>query len=323
MLPASRALVTGAAGFIGSHLSECLLDADWPGRRVDCFTEFYERGVKERNLERLRDESRFELAELDLAVDSIAGLTDGVDAVFHLAGQPGARQSFGSGAAVSARNNVAATERLLAEAAGHPPPDLRAGVLVHCLRSTRAAANAPDGSASAPQPLRGEQGRRGGSGPGGRARQAAPAIVLRYFSCYGPRQRPDMALATFIAQAAAGEPLRIFGGGHQRRDFTFVGDVVRATMLAAERGPPGATYNVGAGAPASLWIVARLLGEVLETTPTLELRAPARGDAWSTWADVDSARVELGFVAEVSLADGLAAQCEWALSGASLGVPGR
>jgi nucleoside-diphosphate-sugar epimerase len=312
-----RALVTGCAGFIGSHLCERLLDSGWEVTGVDSFTPFYDRALKERNLARLRDEPAFDLRELDLTADSLTGLAEGVDAVFHLAGQPGARQSFGAGAAACERNNVLATARLVEEATARPP-----GVFLFASSSTTygdaATVPTPETAPLRPVSPYGASKVAAEQLTAGCAEAGVRSVILRYFSCYGPRQRPDMALSRFIAGIIAREPLPIYGDGRQLRDFTFVDDVVRATVLAAARAPAGSTLNIGGGESVALLEAVELLGELIGAVPELELRRPAPGDARRTGADVTRAAAEIGFSAECSLAEGLAAQVEWTLEDVAL-----
>jgi len=231
---ARRALVTGCAGFIGSHVSERLLADGCQVIGVDGFTPFYGRDHKEANLARVREEPGFELREVDLATGDLEGLTDGVDVVFHLAGEPGVRQSFGPGARSYVRNNIEATERLLVEVAREPQP-----LFVFASSSTvyGDALSFPTPESSPLRPI----------SPYGQTKAAAEAAVerarertglatvgLRYFSAYGPRQRPDMAFRRFIEAALDGRPVPVNGSGEQRRDFTYIDDIVQATVKASE-----------------------------------------------------------------------------------------
>ena len=306
-----RALVTGCAGFLGSHLCERLVDNGCPVLGVDCFTSYYARAIKERNLERLRCEPLFELAELDLAVDDLSGLLEGVDVVFHLAAQAGVRGSFGLGFDTYVRNNVLATQRLLEQAASSPP-----AAFVYA-SSSAVYGNAPSYPTT-------ELSERRPVSPYGMTKVATeelaavyrrcfgvPVVGLRYFTAYGPRQRPDMAFSKFLRRALAGEVLPVNGDGRQVRDFTFVADVVEGTLAAAARGKPGAVYNIGGGNPVTL-LEAIATIEMLTGRPvTLEHRPPGMGDAVRTGCDGALARRELRFRARTRLAAGLAAQLDW------------
>ena len=306
-----RALVTGAAGFIGSTLCDRLVADGHDVVGVDCFTDYYERSRKEQNLEGLRRSPRFELADLDLSIDPLEDLLAGVHAVFHLAGQPGVRGSFGRGFDAYVRNNVTATQRLLEAASCR---DLSAFVYAS---SSSVYGNALVSPTAETQPRRPES-------PYGMTKGATedlaavyhracrvPVVGLRFFTVYGPRQRPDMAFTRFIGQALDGQPLAVFGDGHQLRDFTYVDDAVNATLAAAAHGEPGAVYNVGGGRPVELLHALHIIaghcgGAALEHHP------PARGDVRATCADGGLALADLGTRPTVTLREGLRRQIGWA-----------
>jgi nucleoside-diphosphate-sugar epimerase len=306
-----RALVTGAAGFIGSTLSERLVATGHGVVGVDCFTDYYDRWRKQQNLAALVCDPRFRLEERDLSVDPLEDLLTGIDVVFHLAAQPGVRRSFGAGFEVYVRNNVIATQRLLEEAA---QADLDAFVYAS---SSSVYGNA----AVAPTP---ETLPRRPESPYGMTKSATedladlyhrvagvPVVGLRYFTVYGPRQRPDMAFTRFIERALEGQPVTVLGDGHQLRDFTFVDDAVEATIAAAAHGRPGSVYNIGGGRPvellAALHIIAGHCGGA-----EVEHRPVARGDVRATFADGGRARAELGTAPRVTLREGLRRHVSWA-----------
>lgn len=304
----TRALVTGCAGFIGSHLSERLLDEGWEVVGVDCFTQFYARERKEANLSGALASRGFELHELDLSRDPLDELVDGVDAVFHLAAQAGVRGSFGDGFGDYVRNNVQATQRLLEAFAGR---DLQRFVYA----SSSSVYGDPEHSPTA------ESEPRCPRSPYGMTKVATeelaqlyhraegvPVVGLRYFTVFGPRQRPDMAFSRFVSRALAGEPLDILGDGRQTRDFTYVSDAVDATVAAAAHGRSGAVYNVGGGTPARVEEVVTLLEGLLGHRVAVRHARPARGDVRSTCSDGSRARRDLGWEPRVTLAEGLAAQ---------------
>jgi UDP-glucuronate 4-epimerase len=309
-----RVLITGCAGFLGSHLAERLVDAGEEVLGVDCFTDYYPRRQKEMNLERLRDRSRFELWEVDLGSDPLDDLIEGIDTVFHLAAQPGVRGSFGESFARYVHDNVLATQRLL-EASTEAP----VAVFVYASSSS-----VYGNCASYPTS---EDVDRAPVSPYGLTKLATeelaaiyardegvPTVGLRYFTAYGPRQRPDMAFARFLSSALAGEPVRILGDGSQVRDFTFVDDVVEGTIAAARRGVPGAVYNIGGGTQVrlldALTKIEELLGVAIEVVHVRD----ARGDVRKTCSDPRRAARDLAFTPRVSLDQGLARQTEWALA---------
>jgi nucleoside-diphosphate-sugar epimerase len=307
----ARVVVTGCAGFLGSHLCERLVEDGHAVVGVDCFTAYYAREAKERNIERLRDEPRFALLPLDLARGSLDGLLEGVDVVFHLAAQAGVRGSFGTRFASYARNNVLATQRLL-DAAAHTPP--RAFVY--------ASSSSVYGNAAAYPTT--EQTPRAPVSPYGMTKVATeelagvylrcfgvPVIGLRYFTAYGPRQRPDMAFSRFFRCALSGRPLPIHGDGRQVRDFTYVDDVVEGTLAAAELGRPGGVYNIGGAKPVELLEAIAQVAELSGRQVELERRPTQMGDARRTGCDGALARRELGFIPRVGLFEGLWAQLEW------------
>ena len=310
-----RDLVTGCAGFLGSHLSERLVSAGHEVIGVDCFTSYYARAMKEQNLERLRHEPGFHMLELDLARDPLDGLLEGVDRVFHLAAQAGVRGSFGERFAGYVRNNVVATQRLLEQAARAQP-----GAFVYASSSSvyGNAARYPTTELAERRPV----------SPYGMTKVSTEELAgvymrcfgvrvvgLRYFTAYGPRQRPDMAFSTFFSRVLAGKPVPVNGDGRQVRDFTFVDDVVDGTLAAALHGRPGAVYNIGGGAPVRLLDALGLIGDLTGLPVEIESRRCQLGDARRTGCDGGLARRELGFDPRTDLRDGLAAQLEWLLSG--------
>jgi UDP-glucuronate 4-epimerase len=311
---ARPALVTGCAGFLGSHLCERLLASGQQVVGVDCFTDYYPREAKERNLAALRDRDGFTLREADLSADPLDGLLAGIDTVFHLAAQPGVRGSFGTQFELYVRHNVRATQRLLEEAAARPVE-----------RFLYASSSSVYGD-SPTYPLREDAPTRPMS-PYGVTKLATealagvylrsagvPTVGLRYFTIYGPRQRPDMALSRFLAKALAGEELPVFGDGGQVREFTYVADAVEATIAAADAGKPGRVYNVGGGETLDLVTVVRTLEELLERRLQVRHLPEQRGEARRTGANVSRAAADLGFAPSTHFRDGLAAQLDWTVA---------
>ena len=304
------AVVTGAAGFIGSHLVERLLDDGWRVLGIDCFTDHYARSIKEQNLAASARHPRFTLAEADLATVDLRPLVAGADVIFHEAGQAGVRASWGSHFEIYCRHNVLATQRLLEAVKGG---DLSRFVFASSGSIYGDAEPLPITEDTPPRPL----------SPYGVTKLAGehlctlygasfdvPAVRLRYFTVYGPRQRPDMAFHKFIRAMLHGEPFSLYGDGEQTRDFTFVGDVVDASLRAAEA-PAGSVYNIAGGSRVSVNQVIRTLEELVGRPAQVERLDRQAGDQRHTWADTSAARVALGYRPTVGLRDGLAAEVDW------------
>ncbi|HET9718896.1 MAG TPA: NAD-dependent epimerase/dehydratase family protein [Solirubrobacteraceae bacterium] len=307
-VPHGRVLVTGCAGFIGSRLVERLLYDGTSVVGVDSLTDYYSRDLKKANLRRFRDHPGFSFRRLDLSREPLDGLLTDVDVVYHLAGQPGVRASFGSGFTKYLRHNIEASQRLLEAAIGQP---LEAFVYA----SSSSVYGDLDSFPTA------EDAPRCPRSPYGMTKLAVeelaavylrnhgiPVIGLRYFTVYGPGQRPDMAFARFIAQMLADQPLTVYGDGGQVRDFTYVDDAVRGTIAAAARGSAGAVYNIGGGHPISLRDAYEMLGEILERRVEVRSLPDVPGDVRRTGADGTLARRQLEFQPQISLRDGLSAQ---------------
>lgn len=315
-----HALVTGAAGFIGSHLSTRLIEEGFEVRGVDSFTPHYDRPLKELNIAALTGERHFELAEVDLALADVPKLIEGIDVAFHLAARPGVRDSWGEfGDYVHA--NIEATRALLDACAA-------AGVRIVFASSSSVygdIAQLPVAEHASLRPV----------SPYGAtkvmtevlagayaASQGLEAVGLRYFTVYGPRQRPDMGLSRFIEAGSTGEPIHIFGDGLQLRDMTYVGDAVAATVAAAQHGRPGKVYNVASSLPHALLDILRELQDVLGRELRLEHEQPKAGDVRDTWGDIECARRELGYEPSTPLRTGLELQvAEAAQRRAALAVP--
>lgn len=297
-----RYVVTGAAGFIGSHLGEALRAAGHEVLGLDCFTDYYDPALKEENARGL-DVRRLDLAEDELDLS-------GVDGVFHLAGQPGVR-SFGDVFPLYVRRNVLASQRVFEAAA-------TAGVRVVFSSSSSVYGEAeryPTPEDTPPRPL----------SPYGITKLTCEhlarayarsfgldAVVLRYFNAYGPRQRPDMAFTRVVSALVEGGPFTLYGDGGQSRSFTYVADIVAATVLAMERAGAGAVYNVGGGQEATMNEALALLEEIAGRKLDLWRESPVPGDQRRTKADTARIRDELGWEPRTPLEAGLRAQWEWA-----------
>lgn len=306
-----KALVTGAAGFIGSTLSAALVDAGADVVGVDAFTDYYARELKEANLHALRSHPRFRLVDGALQTLVLDSLLDGVTHIFHLAAQAGVRKSWGDDFRVYTAQNVEATQRLLEAVKDRP-----------LTRFVYASSSSVYGD-EAPIPMR-EDARLQPVSPYGVTKLAAehlchlyhvnhgvPTVSLRYFTVYGPRQRPDMAFNRFIRAALVGQPITLYGDGEQTRDFTFVADAVAATAAAGDRGRPGAVYNIGGGSRVSINQVLDQIGRLTGRALDIRREASQKGDMRDTFADTTSARAELGFAPSHTLDDGLDAECQW------------
>lgn len=307
----SRVLVTGAAGFIGSHLCEALLARGDTVLGVDSFTEYYSTARKRANLS-LAVASGLEFRRVDLSCDPLDVLVEGIDVVYHLAAQPGVRSSWGEDFDTYSRRNVVATQRLL-------EATLRAGGARFVFASSSSVygnvGESPARESDRPAPV----------SPYGLTKAACEellavyrrahglsAVALRYFTVYGPRQRPEMAFASFIRAVFLGRPLQVLGDGNQTRDFTFVSDVIAATIAAAELGSEP-VYNISGGTNSTLLDAIAQIERVAERRALISFSPSARGDAYRTNADLTAAKRDLGYTPEVSLGDGLALQVRAAM----------
>jgi UDP-glucose 4-epimerase len=306
-----KALVTGVAGFIASTLAERLLASGAEVTGIDCFTDYYPRWIKERNLAGLRAQPAFTFVESAIADADLGRLLDGVTHVFHLAAQAGVRKSWGRDFQVYTVNNVDATQRLLEACCGKPIERL---VYASSSSVYGDLVAIPMREDALPQPV----------SPYGVTKLAAeqlcylyhvnyglPTVALRYFTVYGPRQRPDMAFHRFIRAGLREEPITLYGDGEQTRDFTFVADAAAATMNAGLTGVPGAVYNIGGGSRVSINHVLDIIGGLLGR-PLAVRREPAQmGDMRDTYADTSRARRDIGFAPTCTLEEGLEAEVRW------------
>ena len=310
-----RALVTGCAGFIGSRLTETLLQDGDHVVGVDCFNENYGRREKLRNIEHAREWAEFEFVPIDLSRGELQDLVAECDVVFHLAAEPGVRASWGTRFDAYLRNNVLATQHLLEATRSWPGKRF---VYASSSSIYGQAERLPTPEEVTPRPF----------SPYGTTKLAGEhlctlyhgnygveTVSLRYFSVYGPRQRPDMAFSSFCRAAVRGERITVFGDGTQTRDFTYVDDVVAATRAAAAAdGVVGGVYNVGGGSRIGLADAIDLIGDLAGGGLQVDHLPAQEGDVRDTGADIERARRDLGFDPRTDFAAGLAAQFEWVVA---------
>jgi len=320
-------VVTGCAGFIGSHLTDRLLADAHTVVGIDSFEDYYPRALKEANLVGARAKPGFTLHEaniLELAAapapggfggdgvegSALAALLRGCACVYHLAAQAGVRASWGSSFEVYTRNNVLATQRLL-----------EACVAARVPKVIYASSSSVYGDQDE-LPLREDMAPRPRSPYGVtklagehlcglyHANHGLDTVSLRFFTVYGPRQRPDMAFHKFIKAMLGGREIVIYGDGTQTRDFTYVDDIVEGLVLA-QGAPPGAVMNLGGGNRVSLTEAIATLGEVLGVEPQVARQPVEAGDVRDTWADVSRAVELIGYRPTTELAGGMTRECAW------------
>jgi nucleoside-diphosphate-sugar epimerase len=318
-----RVVVTGAAGFIGSHLCERLLALGHQVVGIDSFTDYYERARKEQNLEDSRAHPDFTFEELDLVDGDLQSALRGARVVYHLAGQPGVRPSWGGQFDRYVRDNVLATQRLLESMKETPVERL---VFAGSSSVYGDAEMFPTKESALPQPV----------SPYGVTKLAAehlallyaknfglPVVSVRYFTVYGPRQRPDMAFARFMQALVDGEAIEVFGDGEQTREFTYVSDAVEGTIKAATADVVGQVFNLGGGSRVTINRVLATLEDISRIKVRRKTLSAAPGDPRHTGASINLARERLGWEPRVSLREGLAKQWTWFQSArSSEGVAG-
>jgi len=309
-----HALVTGAAGFIGSHLVERLLSQGVRVTGVDCFTDYYDPMLKRANLAsamRAAGESRFRLIDVDLAVADLAPLPE-VTVVFHQAAQPGVRASWGSEFSTYVSHNVLATQRLLER---YRNTALERFVYASSSSVYGDAERYPTDETLLPRPF----------SPYGVTKLAGehlallygrnfklPVVALRYFTVYGPRQRPDMAFHRFCRALLRGEPITVYGDGTQSRDFTYIDDAIEANLRAWRRAAPQAVYNVGGGSQVGVMEAIEMLERALAMKSDVRFEPRPPGDPLRTRADATCIERELGFRPATPIEQGLKAEADWA-----------
>lgn len=322
-LSGRQLLVTGCAGFIGSHLAESLLREGAAVVGVDCFNDNYGRPQKLANLRQLSSWDSFDFTPIDLARGQLEDIVSGCDTVFHLAAEPGVRTSWGSRYEQYLRNNVLATQHLL-EALRLAAPRTR---LVYASSSS-----VYGDSAVMPTP---ESAHLKPRSPYGQTKAAMEhlcnvytanfgidAVGLRYFTVFGPRQRPDMAFYRICDAALHRDEFTVFGDGRQTRDFTYVDDIVAATRAAATAELDSARlFNVGGGSPASLREVIDLIRDLSGSDFSVRYESSERGDVRDTAADTSLVGAVLGFTPQTSLQEGLEAEFAWLASARAASAP--
>ena len=307
----ARCVVTGVAGFIGSHVAERLVRDGHQVVGIDSFLDNYSQQAKMANLSNMSGADGFHLIQGDLLRLDLEKLLDGVHYVFHLAAQPGVRDSWGASFDVYLRNNVLATQLLLEAARGH---SLERFVYASSSAVYGDADQLPVGETTLPSPV----------SPYGVSKLAAehlchlywrnydiPTISLRYFTVYGPRQRPDMAFHKFIRATLEGNPVTIYGDGYQTRDFTYIDDIVTANILACRAETAGMVLNIGGGSNVSIRGAISALEVVTERKVDLRFEPVQAGEARNTAADITQARNVLGYQPTHTLEEGLKDQVAW------------
>lgn len=307
-----KCLVTGAAGFVGSHLAERLLHEGHEVIGIDCFVPYYARAIKERNLAALLPQRQFCFLEDNLvSIDLPALLAQGIEVIFHQAAQAGVRASWGKEFADYTMLNILATQHLLEAAKTHP---LRKFVYASSSSVYGDVTTLPMREDALPKPL----------SPYGVSKLSAehlcylywknyavPTISLRYFTVYGPRQRPDMAFHRFLRLISQGQPIPIYGDGQQTRDFTYIDDIVEANLLAYQTPMVGEVFNVGGGTTITLQDAISVCEQVMGQRAKLDVQAVEKGDVRQTLADVSRAIQHLGYQPKVGLRQGLEAEWRW------------
>ena len=310
----TRVVVTGAAGFVGSHLCDRLLASGHEVVGIDSFSDYYERARKKQNLEGARTHKDFTLVELDMVDGDVARAIRGASVVFHLAGQPGVRPSWGEHFDQYVQDNIVATQRLLEAVRENPVKRL---VFASSSSVYGDAEMFPTKETALPRPV----------SPYGMTKLAAehltfvymrnfgiPATSLRYFTVYGPRQRPDMAFCRFMDALVEGNEIEIYGDGEQTREFTFVSDAVEGTVKAASADVVGQVINLGGGSRVTVNRVLDTLEEISGMTARRKYLPAALGDPRHTGASINVARERLGWEPRVSLREGLSRQWDWFLA---------
>jgi len=300
---ADKVIVTGAAGFIGSTLATALCKKGYQVLGIDCFTDYYPREIKENNLSALKTEQNFEFIEENLATCDISKLLEGVSMVYHEAAQAGVRYSWDH-FQTYIDNNIIATQRLLDAC----KDDKQRVVFASSSSVYGDAKELPVKETNPLNPI----------SPYGVTKVACeeliklyndacqiPAVILRYFTVYGPKQRPDMAINIFTQKIMNGESFEMFGDGLQSRDFTYVDDIVAGTISAAESPKEFGIYNLGGGATITVKELVDKLGELIGKEPKYTTLEDQKGDVKHTHADISQAKADFGYGPETKIIDGL------------------
>jgi nucleoside-diphosphate-sugar epimerase len=304
-----KCVVTGSAGFIGSHLTERLLADGHTVVGIDCFTDYYARPVKEANLSGAKKHAKFTFHELDLAEGKLTDAVAGADYVFHLAAMPGLTRSW-LDFDIYNRCNLTATHRLLE--AVKEVKGLKKFVYASTSSVYGKYASGDESLPTKPSSpygitkLAGEQLARVYQEEFG-----VPAVVLRFFSVYGPRQRPEMGLHLFIKWVLGGTPIKLTGDGFQVRGATYIGDCIEAVVQTGLKAMPGETFNLGGGEIATIIDMIRKIEKIAGKPAKIEYHPPRKGDQLATGADVTKLLRHIGWKPTTGLDEGLAKQIEW------------
>ena len=306
-----KVLVTGVSGFIGSSLSERLLEKGFQVVGVDSFFDYYPRKIKERNLETLLSKPDFEFVEADILEIDLHKILSEVEGVFHQAAVAGVRASWGQKFDDYVQNNILATQTLLEACKDRGVQKFVYASSSSVYGDTR---ELPITESSPTNPV----------SPYGVTKLAAehlaslyfkgygvPTVSLRYFTVYGPRQRPDMAFHKFITAVMKGAQIDIYGTGEQTRDFTYIDDVVEANISAFNNGKPGGVYNIGGGGRIKLIDAIHIIEEIVGREANLVYTEPQRGDAKHTFSDISKAKTDFGYDPQVDVRAGLKKHYEW------------
>jgi UDP-glucose 4-epimerase len=304
-------LVTGAAGFIGSHLCKKLIQDGVHIIGLDAFTDFYPRSIKENNLQPLLNNPHFELISGDILEVNLDKIMDEIDVVFHFAAQPGVRTSWGAEFSIYTKNNIDATQKLL-EAA--KTATLKKFIYASSSSVYGLSPKLPMTETSTLHPY----------SPYGVTKLAAenlcflyyknygiPCVSLRFFTVYGPGQRPDMAFHKFFKSIQKDEEISVFGDGQQTRDFTFIDDIIWANLSSIENGRAGENYNLGGGTRKKLADIIPILEEICQKTVKIKYVPGQKGDVRHTYADIQKSKDELNYIPRINLEEGLRSEWDW------------
>ncbi|HQH13084.1 MAG TPA: GDP-mannose 4,6-dehydratase [Candidatus Sumerlaeota bacterium] len=303
-------LITGVGGFIGSSLAQRLLQNGEDVVGVDCFIDYYPREIKEKNLRPLRDYSTFAFIEKNILELDFPKILDGIDGIYHQAAQAGVRASWGEDFGIYTKNNILATQKLL-----EAVKESRVRVVYASSSSVYGETKKfPMQEDDLPNPV----------SPYGVSKLAAehlcrlywknfsvPTVSLRYFTVYGPRQRPDMAFHRFLKAIMKGEEITLYGDGEQTRDFTFIKDAVDANLLAMEKGQAGGVYNIGGGSQVTINHCIESMEIIVGKKANVKRLERQKGDVTHTYADTTRAQKELGFQPSTPLDEGLRLEAKW------------